>query len=199
MPILNGWTDWDLYEDSGSPTNHSLVRFKDGEVRAKATIVNPDVMWCWLASTDRTHVMNRRDGEDNMHFFVRIVTTLDQKIAEEGAHPAWHKLQLELERQAAEAQASEDERSKTFGELRKLALAKAGVTDHFAFRDLSSEHDAFWERINSVEYERGYTPDYTEPGTPALCDMKLLTADELAQWVEWCPDPVAAADHENYS
>ena len=73
--------------------------------------------------------------------------------------------------------------TKTFGELRKRALAKAGVTDHFAFREISRAHDEFWERINAVEYQRGYGPEYLKPGTPALCEMKLLTAREFEEWL----------------
>lgn len=75
----------------------------------------------------------------------------------------------------------------TFGELRKRAMAKNGVNDFFAFREISPAHDAFWDEMNAVEYERGYTPDYAKPGTPALCDMDLLDPEEFQAWLARCP------------
>jgi hypothetical protein len=77
--------------------------------------------------------------------------------------------------------------TRTFGELRREALKKAGVADHFAFRALSAKHDAFWERLNADEYGRGYTPEYQKPGSPALCDMALLDEAEFQRRLSACP------------
>lgn len=75
----------------------------------------------------------------------------------------------------------------TFGTVRAQVLAKAKVRNHFEYLQLGSAHAAFWERINAVEYARGYTPEYLKPGTPGLCDMDLLTDAELLDWVSRAP------------
>lgn len=71
----------------------------------------------------------------------------------------------------------------TFQELRDWVLGQAKVNSHFKLIRLSDEHRKFWDDINDIEYRRGYVPgEYEKPGTPALCDMRLLTEDELAEW-----------------
>lgn len=71
----------------------------------------------------------------------------------------------------------------TFGALKDAVLRRARVRDHFDLRGLSPAHGAFWDQMNRVEYERGYTPDYVKPGTPELCAMDLLTDEEFADWL----------------
>jgi len=73
----------------------------------------------------------------------------------------------------------------TVEKLREIVMGKAGVTDMFAFRCLSRRHNAFWDEMNEVEFQRGYVPEeYEKPDTPALFEMELLTEEEFAQWVE---------------
>lgn len=88
-------------------------------------------------------------------------------------------------------------REKTFGQLRKAVMRKAGTKDMFEFRQMSPAHNAFWDEMNDVEFERGYVRDeYERPGTPALYNMKLLTNKEYKEWlkkfdeintIEWIP------------
>ena len=69
---------------------------------------------------------------------------------------------------------------KTFGSLKDMVLRKAGVRDHFKFNEISEAHRAFWEKLNRIEYDRGYVAgEYEKPGTPALCDMELLSEEEF--------------------
>lgn len=73
----------------------------------------------------------------------------------------------------------------TFGKLRELVHNEANTKgDHFVFRSLGKEYADFWDEVNEAEYKHGYTPDYLNPGTPALCDMDLLTESEFNMWVE---------------
>lgn len=71
----------------------------------------------------------------------------------------------------------------TFEVLREYVIRKAGVKNHFEFIRLSNSHRDFWERINEIEFQRGYKrEEYEKPGAPALCEMNLLTQDELESW-----------------
>jgi hypothetical protein len=72
----------------------------------------------------------------------------------------------------------------TFGELRKYVLRASGVKNHFEFCDLSPKHRNFWEKINDVEYKRGYSEEYLKPESPALCEMNLLSKEELQSWIK---------------
>ncbi len=75
------------------------------------------------------------------------------------------------------------EHTRTFAELRKWAFEKAGVSNHIAFNKLGSDYVQYWEGINDAEFRRGYVPgEYEKPGTPALCEMRLLTEKEFAEW-----------------
>lgn len=75
------------------------------------------------------------------------------------------------------------EHTRTFGELKDWALREAGARDHFAFCELSDSHRNFWDGMNRQEFDRGYVHgEYEKPDTPALCDMKLLTDKEFAEW-----------------
>ena len=78
-----------------------------------------------------------------------------------------------------------ERRMTTFRELRMVVLERAGtLNDHFAFRRLSLAHAAYWDKINAVEFERGYDHEkYIKPGSPSLCDMDLLTPEEFEVWV----------------
>lgn len=74
----------------------------------------------------------------------------------------------------------------TFGELRRVVLTRAGTpNNHFRFVELSDQHHKFWNRINEVEFDRGYVHGVYEcPDTPALCDMDLLTDVEFREWIK---------------
>lgn len=74
----------------------------------------------------------------------------------------------------------------TFGKLRKVVLTRVGTpNDHFKFMELSPQHREFWNRINEVEFNRGYVRGvYESPGTPAFCDMDLLTDVEFQEWIK---------------
>jgi hypothetical protein len=72
----------------------------------------------------------------------------------------------------------------TFAELRKYVLRASDVKNHIAFCELSPRHRNFWEKINHVEYKRGYSEDYLRPGSPALCEMNLLSEEELQTWIK---------------
>lgn len=75
------------------------------------------------------------------------------------------------------------EHTHTFAQLRKWALAEAKVSDHFAFRKLGPSYETYWEGMNHDEYRRGYVAgEYEKPGSPALCDMTLLTQREFSNW-----------------
>ncbi len=72
----------------------------------------------------------------------------------------------------------------TFGQLRRVVIKEAGTEDLFRFRGISSEHNAFWEEINAVEFKKGYVPgEYEKPGSQSLCEMELLTLWEFNEWV----------------
>lgn len=72
----------------------------------------------------------------------------------------------------------------TFGELRSRIMRETGTQSYLAFRALSTEHDSFWEDINKAEFQRGYKRgEYEAPGTEALCNMDLLTEEELGRWI----------------
>lgn len=72
----------------------------------------------------------------------------------------------------------------TFGQLRSEVLKRTG-SNMFSFRKLSEEHNDFWNRMNDVEYQRGYKRgEYEQPGTPALCDMDLLSKSEFDRWLQ---------------
>ena len=73
--------------------------------------------------------------------------------------------------------------SRTFQDLRDWALKEARVSNHFGFLRLGPCYTQFWEDINRIEYTRGYDPEeYLKPNAPALCQMKLLTEEELKEW-----------------
>lgn len=74
----------------------------------------------------------------------------------------------------------------TFGKLRKVVLTRSGMpNNHFRFVELSEQHREFWNRINEVEFDRGYVRGvYERLGTPALCDMDLLTDAEFQEWIK---------------
>jgi hypothetical protein len=76
-------------------------------------------------------------------------------------------------------------RMPTFGSLREVVLLRAGTPgNHFEFTRLSRKHSEFWDKINKVEFDRGYTPGvYEQPDSPALCGMELLTEDEFQEWL----------------
>lgn len=78
---------------------------------------------------------------------------------------------------------------KTFRSLKEMVLRKAGVRSHFEFNELSEAHRAFWEKLNQIEYNRGYVPgEYEKPETPALCDMELLSEEEFQELLEESED-----------
>ena len=73
----------------------------------------------------------------------------------------------------------------TFGQLRKAVLQKASVKDHYEFMRTSDEHFVFWNEMNEVEFRRGYVRGvYERSGSPALCDLELLTETEYADWLK---------------
>ena len=73
----------------------------------------------------------------------------------------------------------------TFRELREAVMKRAKVRNRFSFRKISPAHDDFWNKMNAVEYDRGYKPGENEkPDTPALCDMNLLTKVEFNKWLK---------------
>ena len=79
----------------------------------------------------------------------------------------------------------------TFGKLRETVLKEAGIKEEegiagmFRFRSMHDAYDEFWERMNTVEWQRGYRPGYYERSdTPALCQMDLLTQEEFDEWVK---------------
>jgi len=75
--------------------------------------------------------------------------------------------------------------TRTFGELRRWVLEKAKVPNHFGFNYLGESYRDYWSEMNEVESRRGYDPvEYAKPGSPALCDMKLLTEKEFMEWVQ---------------
>ena len=68
---------------------------------------------------------------------------------------------------------------RTFGQLKVEVLAVASANDHFELIRLSAAHRNFWERMNRMEYDRGYVhEEYIKPGSPCLCDMELLDQPE---------------------
>ena len=74
---------------------------------------------------------------------------------------------------------------KTFGELKKEVLRLSGSSDHFQFIQTSQAYREFWKKMNKVEYELGYVHgEYEKPGTPALCEMELLSETEYLKWIE---------------
>ncbi|OGZ96908.1 MAG: hypothetical protein A3I44_01085 [Candidatus Sungbacteria bacterium RIFCSPLOWO2_02_FULL_51_17] len=73
----------------------------------------------------------------------------------------------------------------TFGDLRLRIIRRSRAKDHFEFIALSDVHRDFWNKMNAVEYRRGYRPgEYERPGSPALCEMELLTKEEMRGWME---------------
>ena len=73
----------------------------------------------------------------------------------------------------------------TFEKLRGVVMKKAGVIGMETFRNLSKQHDAFWDEMNEVEFQRGYVQEeYEKSDTPALFEMKLLAEEEFDQLVE---------------
>jgi len=63
----------------------------------------------------------------------------------------------------------------TTARLSESNTAKGG----FHFQQLCYQlHD----EINYEEMKRGYTPDYHRPGLPCLCQMELLTLEQLEAW-----------------
>ena len=75
---------------------------------------------------------------------------------------------------------------RTFGELKKAVLKKAGTPNNFfAFRLISGNHNSFWDEMNEEEYRRGYVRgEYEKPGSPALCEMRLLTQKEFDDYIK---------------
>lgn len=70
----------------------------------------------------------------------------------------------------------------TFGDLKDEVLERAGVKSHFDLFVISPAFKDFWEKLNRMEYDRGYVPgEYEKPGSPALCEMDLLTDEEFAK------------------
>ena len=63
-------------------------------------------------------------------------------------------------------------------------MREAGTTDMFKFRQMSEEHDAFWDEMNTTEFDRGHVRgEYERSSTPALCEMHLLTEQEYKEWL----------------
>lgn len=81
------------------------------------------------------------------------------------------------------AQTQKKQWTRTFKELRVWAVEMAGVSNHFDFCRLGPDYKNFWDKINCVEFDRGYDPvEYIKPDTPALWQMKLLTDEEFEEW-----------------
>ena len=75
----------------------------------------------------------------------------------------------------------------TYTKVKALLLRKADVSNHFAFWGLDEKRreicQQLWEEINREEFQKGYKPgEYEKAGTSALCEMDLLTPEELEQW-----------------
>jgi len=76
----------------------------------------------------------------------------------------------------------------TFGQLRDFVMKEAKVSvggkGFFEFRCIDLAHDAFWDDMNTVEWQKGYVPGvYEKPDSLALCEMDLLTQEEFDEWV----------------
>ncbi len=73
----------------------------------------------------------------------------------------------------------------TFGDLKNLVLKRAGTSNHFDFIEISEAHRDFWDKLNTIEFDRGYVPgEYEKSGTPALRQMDLLTDEEFQALVK---------------
>ncbi|MFA5831624.1 MAG: hypothetical protein WC878_07405 [Candidatus Paceibacterota bacterium] len=73
--------------------------------------------------------------------------------------------------------------TRTFGELRSFVLARTNSENHFVFCRMGKKYEEFWSDMNGLEYDRGYDKEeYEKKGSPALCDMKLLTESEFDVW-----------------
>lgn len=73
--------------------------------------------------------------------------------------------------------------TRSFQELREWMLAQIGQKDHFDLWRMGEKYEEFWSDINSAEMKRGYQHDeYVKENTPALCEMNLLTDQEMDAW-----------------
>lgn len=73
----------------------------------------------------------------------------------------------------------------TFGQLKKAVIKHAEVKDLFDFRNISPAHNSYWDRMNAAEYSEGYDQgSYSDPNSPTLCDMELLSQNEYQNWYD---------------